>query len=220
MEKKTKLSKTDKRLNTLAENTKEQKEKILEQLLKHPIIQVACERSGVGRSTYYLWIANDKEFGRKASVAQDKGIDFLNDLTESMLVKNIQNGSNTAIIFWLKNRHKSYSDRMLHRHEFSIDREVTTEEIEKITLALYKIGLGNDLRLNKGEQKKIEDQREDEKQKHLDSWHNITATDKEESRIELPTEPRDQPSLKNERFLKKKRGVNLTESARKRRELK
>jgi hypothetical protein len=48
---------------------KEDKNLLLEHLEKTPIVQIACEKSGVGRSTYYRWLQNDPVFAKKAKKA-------------------------------------------------------------------------------------------------------------------------------------------------------
>lgn len=133
-----KKNKTEKRLETLAVKTKQQKQAFLEQLPKYPVVQVACEKSGVGRSTYYVW-RKDKEFARLADEAIKSGTYFINDMAESKLIQNIQSGNNTAIIFWLKNHHTQYSERIKHEHEF-IEEELTQEQKIAIAKALFNSG--------------------------------------------------------------------------------
>lgn len=133
-----KKNKTEKRLETLAVKTKQQKQAFLEQLPKYPVVQVACEKSGVGRSTYYAW-RKDKEFTKLADEAIKSGTYFINDMAESKLIQNIQSGNNTAIIFWLKNHHTQYSERIRHEHEF-IEEELTQEQKIAIAKALFNSG--------------------------------------------------------------------------------
>lgn len=134
-----KKNKTEKRLETLAVKTKEQKQAFLEQLPKYPIVQVACEKSGIGRSTYYAWRKSDKAFAKLADEEITSGTHFINDMAESKLIQNIQSGNNTAIIFWLKNHHKQYSERIRHEHEF-IEEELTSEQKIAIAKALFNAG--------------------------------------------------------------------------------
>lgn len=134
-----KKNKTEKRLETLAVRTKQQKQAFLEQLPKYPIVQVACEKSGVGRSTYYAWRKDDKAFAKLADEAVKSGTYFINDMAESKLIQNIQSGNNTAIIFWLKNHHTQYSERIRHEHEF-IEEELTSEQKIAIAKALFNSG--------------------------------------------------------------------------------
>lgn len=139
-----KKNKTEKRLETLAVKTKEQKQAFLEQLPKYPIVQVACEKSGVGRSTYYAWRKSDKKFAKEADEAIISGTFFINDMAESKLIQNIQNGNNTAIIFWLKNHHDSYNERIVHEH--IVAEEELTEEKKAMVKALINIGFANILK--------------------------------------------------------------------------
>ncbi len=41
-------------------------------LKKTPIVQVACERSSVGRATYYRWKKDDADFAKQADEALDQ----------------------------------------------------------------------------------------------------------------------------------------------------
>ena len=45
------------------------KELVVEQLKKTPIVQIACEKTGIGRATYYRWRKEDAEFGKLADEA-------------------------------------------------------------------------------------------------------------------------------------------------------
>ncbi len=137
-----------KRLETLEAETIKQKTEFLEHLSKSSIVQLACERSGVGRSTYYDWRSKDKEFAELADRAKEAGEFLVNDIAESKLIQNIQNNQNTAIIFWLKNHHAKYNERIYHQHELINQQEITEEEKTKIDWALRNIGLANILRMN------------------------------------------------------------------------
>lgn len=97
---------------SIASRIHEEKKRLLEHLEKTPIVQIACEKSGVGRSTYYRWIEQDKKFARSAKQALSKGILIMNDLAESQLLKSVRDGNMTAIIFWLKSRHLSYWNKL------------------------------------------------------------------------------------------------------------
>nr|MCW1949131.1 hypothetical protein [Candidatus Shapirobacteria bacterium] len=56
-----------------------EKQLLLDQLKKTPIIQIACEKTGIGRSTYYHWIAKDPEFKKQSEKAVRKGTLLVND---------------------------------------------------------------------------------------------------------------------------------------------
>lgn len=52
-----------------AERQSGEKKILVEQLEKTPVVQIACEKSGVGRSTYYRWIKEDSEFSKESAAA-------------------------------------------------------------------------------------------------------------------------------------------------------
>jgi hypothetical protein len=142
-----KISAKKKRLLTLAKKTAEQKLAILEQLAKCCIIQLACERTSVGRSTYYSWLSEDTEFKEAADKAINAGRAYLNDIAFSGLLKKIQEGNKTMLIFWLKNNHPWFGDKIRHQHEHSVigvgDRILTDEQREQIVRAYRISGITN-----------------------------------------------------------------------------
>lgn len=86
------------------------KENLIEQLRTIPVIQVACQKAGIGRATYYRWCGEDKDFKKRADEALNEGTFFINDLAESKLISAIKDGNMTAIIYWLKNHHPPYAE--------------------------------------------------------------------------------------------------------------
>ncbi len=129
----------EKRLETLGVKTRKQKLDFLEHLAKSSIVQLACERSGIGRSTYYDWRKKDKNFAQKADKAIIAGSLLVNDIAESQLLRAIQNGNMTGIIFWLKNHHHSYNDKVHHEHELVVN-EIDSEHRIAIAKALFNTG--------------------------------------------------------------------------------
>lgn len=120
---------------TIASRIQEEKKLLLEHLEKTPIVQIACEKSGVGRSTYYRWLEQDKKFARSAKQSLSKGVLIMNDLAESQLLKSVRDGNMTAIIFWLKSRHLSYWNK-LEIVENTDKEELTKEQKEVIRRVL------------------------------------------------------------------------------------
>ncbi len=102
----------------------EQKKLIVDQLRKIPIIQVACEKNGVARATYYRWVDEDVTFASETEEAIREGTAFINDMAESQLITLIKDQNYPAIAFWLRNRHKAYADKL------RIDAAVTVKPPE------------------------------------------------------------------------------------------
>lgn len=89
-----------------------QKQVLIEHLRKLPIIQVACEKSGIARATFYRWRKEDPEFSRETQNALDEGTHLINDMAESQLISGIRDKNMSAIMYWLRHHHETYINRM------------------------------------------------------------------------------------------------------------
>ena len=92
--------------------TSDQKQEVLEILRRTPIVQTACQKVGISRATFYRWKQESKVFAKQADDALAEGYDLINDLAESQLLTAIKNQNLTSIMFWLKNHHKTYADKL------------------------------------------------------------------------------------------------------------
>jgi hypothetical protein len=101
-----------KELSTIEKRIAKNKELLVEQLRKIPIVQIACEKSNVSRSSYYRWKQEDSEFDRQTEEAISNGVAIINDMAESQLISSIKNGNLGGITYWLKHRHKAYSNKI------------------------------------------------------------------------------------------------------------
>lgn len=88
------------------------KELLLEQLRKTPIIEIVCNKIGIGRTTFYRMREQDPDFAKKADGALLEGTKFVSDAAESQLLNAIREGNLTAVIFWLKNKHPDYKQKL------------------------------------------------------------------------------------------------------------
>lgn len=122
--------------NRLQSRIKQEKQILLEHLEKTPIVQIACEKSGVGRSTYYRWMQADKVFSRQAREALSKWVAMMNDLAESQLLKAVRDGNMVAIAFWLRSRHTSYGNKL--EIVDTQDREELTKEQKAVVRRVLK----------------------------------------------------------------------------------
>tara|TARA_R100001082_G_scaffold62196_1_gene34804 strand:- start:1316 stop:1672 length:357 start_codon:yes stop_codon:yes gene_type:complete len=83
--------------------TEHHKKALLEALEKSlGVVTTACKKVGVGRTTYYEWYNNDKEFKKQVDDLQNVALDF----AESQLHKQISENSTPATIFYLKTKGK------------------------------------------------------------------------------------------------------------------
>lgn len=99
-------------------------DQFFEELTKVPIVQVACEKTGVSRNSVYRWRKDDASFCKKMDQALKDGVALVNDMSESQLLTLIKEKNYPAISFWLRHRNDNYKNKL----------EVTTkEELKELT---------------------------------------------------------------------------------------
>lgn len=116
----------------LQERTITNRSLVLKQLAKTPIVQIACEKVGIARSTYYRWRKADKKFAKKADQALQDGVELVNDMAESQLLSAIRDRNLTSIIFWLKHHHRAYATKVQLQGNLKHEVHSITAEQEKI----------------------------------------------------------------------------------------
>lgn len=84
---------------------------LIQELEKNYLLQPACSKLGLTRSTVYRWMKDDQEFDQSVKMAQSVGIKYMSDYTESKLFKNIENQEQRAIEFFLRNNNERYKVR-------------------------------------------------------------------------------------------------------------
>jgi transposase-like protein len=114
------------------------KKLLVEQLKKTPIIQLACERCGISRTTYYQWRKDDEQFRKDSDDSMKDGKDMINDLSESQLIALIKEKNFNAIQLWLRQHHHEYGNRLEIKAKIEAEDPLTPEQE-----ALVKKALGN-----------------------------------------------------------------------------
>lgn len=118
------------------------KEILLEQLRKTPVVQMACEKTKIGRTTYYRWKREDDAFSAAADEALEEGKLLVNDVAESQLLSAIRDGNFPAVQYWLKHHHPSYRNKLeLSGNIRHIDERLTPVQEEEVREALRLMGL-------------------------------------------------------------------------------
>ena len=118
--------------STIEQRQSAQQTELLKHLAKTPIIQYACQRSGVSRATFYRWRKDDDAFGKAVDGALASGNAIVNDMAESMLIQAIREGNITAQIFWLKHHHPAYETRLRVDGRLTHETEALTPEQEQL----------------------------------------------------------------------------------------
>lgn len=120
----------------LQPRTTEKQELLIQQLKKTPIVQIACEKVGVGRASYYRWHKENAEFAKLADEALEEGSSLINDMAESQLLAAIRDQNMTAIIFWLKYHHPAYATKVEVTAKLKRDDTLTPEQESLVAKAL------------------------------------------------------------------------------------
>ena len=144
MKKKTaKPTRTEKRIGTLKRKEEKLKADFLEELKTTPVVQIAVQKVGMGRSTYYKWKNEDPVFAKSVESSLGVGVSFISDMAESQMIKKIKEGENVMIIFWLKNHHPSYNEKIMHRHEHKmlVEEDLSPGEIIQSIQACLNMGI-------------------------------------------------------------------------------
>jgi len=127
---------------TIEKRQSKNKEQVLEILKKTPIVQIACEKAGIGRATYYRWRKEDPEFAKVSDQALLDGSLLINDMAESQMMSAIKDKNMTAIIFWLKHHHPAYATKIeITASNKNQDIVLTDEQKELLNKALEMAAL-------------------------------------------------------------------------------
>lgn len=106
-----------KKQETIKKRQVVQKETLLGHLRRYPIIQVACEKSDVGRQTYYRWRKEDAKFSKSVDEALSEGEELFNDLGEHQLLTLMKDKHWPAIRYWLDKRHSKFNKTIVRLDE-------------------------------------------------------------------------------------------------------
>ena len=119
----------------------ETKPLFLEQLKKTPIVQIACEKLGVSRASFYRWRLEDAAFAKQVDEATLEGHHLVNDLAESQLIGAVKDRNFQAIMYWLKHHHKDYRNRLEIEGTLNTITELSDEQKALVKKALELTGV-------------------------------------------------------------------------------
>ncbi len=129
------------RAATVAEKTARDKAALVEQLRKTPVIQIACEKVGVSRMTFYRWKKDDEEFANAADAALADGKSLVNDLAESQLLSALKSGDPWSIQYWLRHHHAEYTNKLEITAKDERNAPLTPEQEELLKQGLLRSSL-------------------------------------------------------------------------------
>ena len=116
----------------------QRKEKVIEAFHKSFCnVYIACQNANVGRTTFYQWKKDDKDFAQTLEDTEEMNL----DIAESKLFEQVKQGNTTAIIFFLKTKaqHRGY----IETQQYRVSKQIMTEE-----QALAELEIARSARLN------------------------------------------------------------------------
>ena len=102
----------EKRKRTIKVRITKKRQEFLEQIKKTPIVQIACDKTGISRNSIYRWRKEDEQFRKAWDEAIAEGELLVNDMSESQLISLIKEKSWSSISFWLRHHHPKYADKL------------------------------------------------------------------------------------------------------------
>ncbi len=136
---------TENKDNLVKLRQEKEKQIVLEQLRRIPIVQVACEKAGVSRATFYRLRNEDSEFKKVIEEAVTEGVSFITDMSESQLITLIKDKNWPAISFWLRAHHPSYRTKVdINARITATPEKLTPEQEAEIERAIKLASLVED----------------------------------------------------------------------------
>lgn len=129
---------------TIQKRLSEDRQKLLDNLKQVPIVSVACQKTGISRASYYRWKSSDKDFSKEANKALHEGKQLINDLAESQLINAIKDQNMTGIIWWLRNNHPGYTNKIELTTSKTDDEKLSPEQEKLIEKALSVLKMDDD----------------------------------------------------------------------------
>ncbi len=115
---------------------------ILEQLRKNPIVEAACQKAGIARMTFYRWKKDDPDFEKQIEEALFDGRLLVNDVAENQLIGAIKDRNLSAVTYWLKHHHPSYTTKIdVTTKVQNINQQLTPEQQKVVDEALHLAAL-------------------------------------------------------------------------------
>ncbi len=88
--------------------TKKLLNKLAEEVEKTPVIQIACDKFGISRNTFYRWMKEDKKFLIRINEAMSLGNGLVSEVAISNVLEGIKRKDAMYTKYWLSHRHPDF----------------------------------------------------------------------------------------------------------------
>ena len=113
------------------------KEAVIEELKKTPIVESVCLRLHISRTTFYAWKKEDEEFKIAVEKATFEGNTRISDVAEATLISLIKEKNVASVMFWLRNKHPDYTNKLkvtaeVQNYELTPEQRIVVEKALKL----------------------------------------------------------------------------------------
>lgn len=95
--------------------TKTLLDKLVAEIEKTPLIQIACNKVGISRNTFYRWMKEDKDFLARVNEAMSLGMGLVNDVAISNVLEGIKKKDVAYTKYWLNHNHPDFRRPYVYR---------------------------------------------------------------------------------------------------------
>lgn len=95
--------------------TKALLDRLVEEIEKTPLVQVACDKVGISRNTFYRWVKEDPELPTRINEAMSLGMGVVNDVAVSNVLEGIKKKDVGYTKYWLTNNHPNFKKQPVPR---------------------------------------------------------------------------------------------------------
>jgi len=82
--------------------------KLLEELERTPLVQIACDKIGISRNTFYRWMKESPELYKQVNESLSLGTGLVNDVAVSNVLSGIKSKDPMYTKFWLERKHPDF----------------------------------------------------------------------------------------------------------------
>lgn len=82
--------------------------KLAEEIEKTPVIQIACDKIGISRNTFYRWMKEDHKFLVRINEAMSLGVGLVSDVALSNVLEGIKRKDTMYTKYWLSHKHPDF----------------------------------------------------------------------------------------------------------------
>lgn len=146
--------------------------KLVEEVEKTPVIQIACDKFGISRNTFYRWMKEDKKFLIRINEAISLGTGLVSDVAISNVLEGIKRKDAMYTKYWLSHKHPDFRRPFI----FKVDSDDLISHFRSTMEGVKKREIEENINnaITEGDLKKHEEA-EKSAAEFLDKWRSVLS---------------------------------------------